>query len=318
MQFLSLKPEAFGLDFSDLSLKIAKLEKKGKFLNLASWGETKIKPGVIEDGEIKNEDALLGAIKNGLNKIQGKKLRTKYVVASLPEKKAFLQVIQMPKMAEEELKTAVPFEAENYIPLAIEKVYLDFQIIPPVHNSLDHIDVLIAAFPKRTVDPYVSCLKRAGLTPYVLEVESQSISRALIKNGVSAFPLFIIDLGEKRISFIIFSGYSLRFTSSLSPSAQTNLVKEIKKCISYYHSHRAHEHLPPDGREIKKILLCNKGAKLKGLRGFLSKKLKISVELGNPWLNILPEPLKEVPGLPYKESLGYTTALGLALRGVRE
>ena len=355
-EFLSLKSESFGLDFSDLSLKIIKLKKKGKFLSLASWGEVKIKPGMIEEGEIKNETALVEIIKEGLNKVKGEKLKTRNVVASLPEKKAFLQVIQMPKMKEEELKTAVLFEAENYIPLPVEKVYLDFQLVAPVHDNLDHLDILIAAFPKKTVDLYLSCLKKAGLLPQVLEVESQSISRALIKNGVSPFPLFIIDFGKSRTSFIIFSGYSLRFTSSIPISSQkltetisrtlgvnlagaeklklkyglrppvsevmtlvlTDLVKQIKKYINYYHTHSSHEHLPPDGEEIKKILLCGRGANLKGLTDFISSELEIPVEFGNPWINILPEPLKEVPELPFKESLGYTTALGLALRGVHD
>ncbi|GAH90129.1 unnamed protein product, partial [marine sediment metagenome] len=84
------------------------------------------------------------------------------------------------------------------------------------------------------------------------------------------------------------------------------------------HTHSSHEHLPPDGEEIKKILLCGRGANLKGLTDFVSSGLKIPVELGNPWINILPEPLKQVPELVFEESLGYTTALGLALRGVHD
>ena len=55
IKLLSLKPEAFGLDISDLSLRIAKLKKRGKFFRLVSWGEAKIKPGIVEQGEIKNE-----------------------------------------------------------------------------------------------------------------------------------------------------------------------------------------------------------------------------------------------------------------------
>jgi len=363
MKFLTLKPESFGLDFSDLSLKIVKLKKKGKFFSLASWGEIKIKPGVIEEGEIKNETALVEIIKEGLNKVKGEKLKTRNVIASLPEKKAFLQVIQMPKMKKEELKTAVLFEAENYIPIPVERVYLDFQLVAPVHDHLDHLDILIAALPKKTVDPHLSCLKKAGLFPQALEVESQSISRALIKNGVSPFPLFMIDFGRSRTSFIIFSGYSLRFTSSIPISSQKlteaisrtlgvdlvraeklklryglrssketiknkknseaitpiliDLVEQIKKYISYYHTHSGHEHLSPDGEGIKKILLCGRGANLIGLADFISSELRIPVELGNPWVNILPEPLKEVPELPFEESLGYTAALGLALRGIR-
>lgn len=363
IEFLSLKPEAFGLDFSDLSLKIAKLNKKGNFLSLTSFGEIEIKPGIIEEGEIKDENALIEAVKKGLKEVKGEKLKTKNVIASLPENKAFLQVIQVPKMAQDELKTAVSFEAENYIPLPLEEVYLDFQVIPPICNHLDHVDVLIAAFPKKTLYPYFYCLKKAGLIPQVLEIESQSISRALIKNWVSSFQVLIIDFGRSRASFIIFSGNSLRFTSSIPissneltetiartlkidlPEAEklklkygleisrgitknkkigeaiipvlTNLIEQIKKYINYYQTHASHEHLPSNGKGIEKVLLCGRGANLLGLTDFLSAELKIPVELGNPWVNILPQPLKEVPELPFEESLGYTTALGLALRGIK-
>ncbi|MBZ9572048.1 type IV pilus assembly protein PilM [Patescibacteria group bacterium] len=369
-EFFTLKPEAFGLDISDLSLKIIKLKKKRGVLNLVSFGEFPIKPGVIEGGEIKNGEALVEIIKEAISKNK-RKLKTNYVIASLPEEKAFLQVIQFPIMKEEELKKAIYFEAENYVPLPIKEVYLDSQIVKPLYNHLDHIDVFIAALPKKTIDPYVPCLKKAGLIPRVLEIESLAIIRALIKNEVSPFPVLIIDLGATRTSFIIFSGYSLRFTSSIPISSQnltqaisrslkvdlkkaeelkikyglqeryrlkiengtkkeaergeifeamapalTSLVEEIKKYLSFYRSHASHEHLPPDGKRVEKILLCGGGANLKGLSDFLSLELKIPVELSNPWINILPEPLKEVPGLPFKKSLSYTTALGLALRGI--
>lgn len=357
---LTLKPEAFGLDISDLSLKLIKLKKRGKFFGLSSFSEVEIPPGLIKEGKIENEEKLVKIIKKVIKEVKGDQLKTKYVVASLPEEKAFLQVIQMPRMTKEELAKAVPFQAENYVPLAIEKVYLDFQVVPPVFDHLDHLNVLIAALPKKTVDPYFSLLKKAGLKPLALEIESQAISRALVEKGVSSEPLLLLDIGATRISFMIFSGYSLRFTSSIPVSSQkfteiisknlkvdleqaeklkikkgiqaskrdnkifeilipalTDLTEQIKKYLSYYQTHAFHEHLPPDGKVVKKAFLCGGGANLKGLADFLSSELKLQVELGNPWTNILPRPLKEVPELSYPESLKYTTALGLALRGLK-
>lgn len=375
LELLTLKPEAFGLDISDLSLKIIKLKKRGKFLLnrgaitrsgatglcLASFGESVIKPGIIEKGEIKNEEALAKIIKRAVTEVKGETINSKYAIASLPEEKAFLQVIQLPIMKEEETKKAVYFEAENYVPMPVGKVYLDSQIIPPVVDHLDHLDVLIAALPQKTVNPYASCLKKAGLIPKVLEIESLAVARAIVKNESSPSPVFLIDLGATRTSFIIFSGHSLRFTSSVQISSQlfteaisktlkidlksaeklklkygiqadkkskkvfkalapalADLVKQIKKYFNYYQTHASHEHLSIDGKGVRKIFLCGGGANLKGLTDFLSLELKIPTELANPWINILPEPLKEVPELPYEESLRYTTALGLALRGSRE
>jgi len=227
---LNLKPETFGLDISDLSLKFVKLKKKKKFFDLASYGEAPIKPGVIRNGEIRDEKSLVKIIENSLAKVKGEKLKTKYVIASLPEERAFLQVIQLPKMTEEDLKSAVIYEAENYIPLPIEEVYLDFQIVKPVSNHLDHLDVLIAALPKKIVDSYLSCLKQAGLKPKALEIESLAISRAVIKEGLSNAPVLLIDFGATRTSFIIFSGYSLLFTSSIPISSQ-QITEAISKAM---------------------------------------------------------------------------------------
>ncbi len=373
MEFLSLKPQAFGLDISDLSLKIIKLKKRRGDLVLASIGEGKIKPGIIEGGEIKNEEKLAETIKTVCEKVRGEELKTKYVVASLPEEKSFLAVIQMPRLPEENLKSAIIYEAENYIPLPIEKVYLDYQIVPPVYDHLDHLDVLVVAVPKKIVDSYLSALKLAGFYPLAFEIESQAISRALIKNEVTSQPVLLIDVGATRTSFIIFSGYSLRFTSSILVSSKifdqliaknlgvslaeaeklkikygleekiklkiknqntkiekeggkifealipalVDLVQQIKRYLDYYQTHASHEHLPPNGKGISKILLCGGGVNLKGLTNFLSLELKMPVELGNPWINVFPDEKNKILGLSVEESLKYTTAIGLALRAIK-
>jgi len=366
----NLKPEAFGIDISDLSFKIIKLKKRGKSFKLASFGEFPIKPGVIEEGEIKDQKYLSNIIKESILKIKGAKLKTKYVIASLPEEKAFSQVIQMPILEDEELAGAVRYEAENYVPFPVEEVYLDFQVVKPVYNHKDHLDVLISAIPKITVNPYVQVLEKAGLKLLALEIESQATARALIKNQLTPYPVLIIDLGATRTSFIVFSGHSLRFTFSIPVCGNTiteaisktlevsldraekiklaydlseerdiiikngtekkiqkeqifeilippltDLIEQIKRYLSYYQGQSYQEHLPPNGKDIRKILLCGGGANMKGVSEFLSQGLKMPVGLGNPWTNILPEPKREIPEIPFEESLKYATALGLALRG---
>jgi len=150
-------------------------------------------------------------------------------VASLPEEKSFSQIIQMPKMTKEELRLAVPIEAENYIPLTISSTHLDFQVID-FHDKdgINHLDLLINVIPKSVVESYVICFKRAGLIPYVLEIESQAIVRSLIKKGQKNPPLLLIDLGVASTSFVIFSDDSVRFTSSV-PICSKDLTDEISK-----------------------------------------------------------------------------------------
>lgn len=361
LEFLSLKQQAFGLDISDLSLKIVKLKRRGQFFDLASFGEAQIKPGIVKKGEIRDQDKLAEIIKKTMREVKGEKLGTRNAIVSLSEEKAFLQVIQMPWLSEEDLKSAVIFEAENHIPLPIEEVYLDYQVVPPLYNHLDHLDVLIAAFPQKIVDSYLTCLKKANIKPIVLEVESLAISRALIKDETTTQPVLLIDFGANRSVFIIFSGHSVRFTFSIPVSPQsftealsqamkidlikaeklkikyglegrstktgqevfeslipalTDLIEQIKKYLDYYQTHVSHEHLPPNGKGIERILICGDGARLKGLADFLSSQLKIPVEIGNPWVNLISESKKEALGLSFEKSLSCATAIGLALRGI--
>ena len=64
---------------------------------------------------------------------------------------------------------------------------------------------------------------------------------------------------------------------------------------------------------MAEALLCGGRANLKGLPDLFSHELGIRVSVGNPWINILPEPLREIPELSFEDSLKYTTALGLSL-----
>jgi len=361
LDVLTLHPTAFGLDISDLSLKIAYLKRRGKRLQLHAFGEFPIASGVVERGEVKQQDVLAQTIREAVKSF-GSELPGKQVVASLPEEQAFLQILQLPRMKKEELEHAVRFEAENYVPHAIEKVYLDFQVVRPFHNHVDHIDVLLAALPRTMVDPYLEALEHSGLTVKVLEIESLAISRALVPKETAAMPVLLVDFGATRTSFVVFSGYSLRFTASIPISSSQltqsiartlklteekaeelkisfglerqddeqgkavfealvplllNLVEQIKKHLSYYESHTAHQHLGTNQQRIKRIIISGGGANLRGFTRFFSKELQREVILGNPWVNILETSLKELPPLSFGESLKYTAALGLALRGSR-
>ncbi len=353
-----ITPPAFGLDLSDLSLKIAFLRRRKKELILESWGRKELAPGIIKKGKIQKKEELIKVIKRAVKEVGGKKLGTKYVICSLPEQHAFVRVIQLPKMKLTEAREAVKWEAEANIPMSIEEVYLDWQTVKPIASPSDHLDVLINAAPKDLVNDYVEAIRGAGLIPAALEVESMATARSLVKGGFSRKPVLIIDLGFTRTSFIIFFGRVLRFTTSALVSNQqminaiakslkvreeeakklkfkiglaktkkddgvfnallpslNELVQAIQKYIVFYREHVVNHKHGLTG-DISKIILCGGGANLKGLPQFLSLRLKIPVACGNPWVNILKSPIKEIPELSYKESLAFATALGLALRGV--
>ena len=348
------EPTAFGLDISDSSIKIVNLSRKGKKFELESFNRTGVPQGIIKEGEVKKQKELIEIIKKSIAGAKGERIKVPYTVCSLPEQHCFVKIIQLPKMDLKELKEAIKWEAEANIPLSIEEVYLDWQVISSAES--DHIDVLINAAPRDLVDKYLEALRAAEIEPVIFEIESVATARSLIKNGFSPQPVLIIDLGYDRTSFIIFAGSSPHFTTSISLSNQnmiTGIAKSLKisekeaqvlkfkigldkeekqgkvfnallpfiselvnQIENYVAFHKEHVYKNSYQEDISKIILCGGGAYLKGLPEYLFSRLKIPVGLGNPWINIRKSFSDRIPGIPYKESLAYSTALGLALRGI--
>jgi type IV pilus assembly protein PilM len=350
-KFLKIRKDSFGLDISDNSLRFIKLEKK-RGCYIYSSGEQNFPKGILKGGEVIKEEEFIKIIKDFVSK--NKAIKTKNVIASLPEEKSYIQIISMPKMSHEDLKTAIIFEAENYIPVAIEEVYLDFEIID---NHEDHMNVLIAALPKTTVDPYFSALKKAGLKPLVLEIESLAVSRALLhKDERPVPPTLLVDFGGNKTSFIIYSNNTILFTSSFVISSDRitedisrvlevseakaenskrklgiedkqdsktkeiilkeidKLTYQIKRHADYYTNHDFKDENEKSIGKIERVILTGGGSKLKGLVDHLVKETKLKIDILDPCDVLNEKKCKAKNDTCYS----YSTALGLALRGELE
>ncbi len=344
---------AIGLDLSDRSIKTIGLEKKGQENILFLHQRNEINEGIIQHGQIKDKEKLINLISNNISPF------TKHhnCIISLPETESFIKIIRLPKMKKSEIKKSIKWEAEANIPLSIEEVYFDWQIIQPSFLSPNeqnkYTDIIIGALPKKLVNDYLSVFKHARIKPIAFEIESIATSRAVIKNSFSPEPIMIIDLGASRTSFIIFAGSAIHFTTSTFDISNEKIVNQIKNMlkISYSEARKmkikyglknvtANKAYPilsdvskkivqlaqkytdffvnkslsgyTQQKEIKKIILTGGGAIMTNLDRFISRQLKMEVSVGNPWINLSPQQIKN--NLPLSDSISYTTAIGLALR----
>lgn len=229
--FLNSKIHGFGIDLSDLSIKIVDLKKNNGNLKLAGFCRQEIPVGLIENGEIKKEEELIQVIKKAVQEVKGERLKTDYCVASLPETESFVRLVHLPLMKEAEVAEAIKWEIEANIPLGLTEIYYDWHIIETNQDHADHLDVLIGVLPKKTVDPYLSVLKKAGLKPFVFEIESLAIARSLIQGPCCPKPVMLIDFGSKKTGLAIFSGQSVYFTASL-PISNTAIVAQLSQSLN--------------------------------------------------------------------------------------
>lgn len=211
-----LEPPAFGLDISDLTIKFTHLRRRGSGFVLDYFGEVSLPEGVVVSGEVRKEGDLVAVLKDGLRTAEGRRVATRFCIASLPEEKSFVRLIELPALKVEDIAHAVRWEVEGVIPLRFEEIYYDYALMPAMSEASTHRDVLITAFPRNVVDSYHRAITRAGFLPLALELESQAVSRAIVPKDFYSTPFIIVDIGAARTSFIIFVSGSVIFTKTVA------------------------------------------------------------------------------------------------------
>lgn len=350
-KIISFEPRVFGVDLSDLSIKVMQLDREGGEEKIRGFSSLDIPEGNIEDGKIINKAKVAEYLRQVISKAGPNKINTKNVICSIPESKAFLRIISIPKMDEKEAGEAIKWEMEANIPLPIDQVYFDWQFLETDEKNKQ--SVLTAAVSREIVDDLVEVLELAGLTVYGLEIESIASARSLIsKTETSAKGTsLIVDLGSQRTSFIMVVAGVPYFTSSI-PFSSESINDAIMKSLSItaqeaekfkvehgienlnsvnpiYNSIKSlleglvkeinstldfYGGISKENSGIDGIILCGGGANLRGLIPFLTRRLGKEVILGDPWVNLALG--KNLPIINKDNSVRYATVVGLAIRGL--
>jgi type IV pilus assembly protein PilM len=331
--------------------------KKNKIV-IGTYGEVQYPAGIIAGGEVKDEEKLTDILTQWFAK-EKKKLPSPFIVLSLPEEKSFIRAVQIPRIKHEDIANAIRWEIENQIPLPLEDIIYDYEVMELSDDNQDHLDVIITAFPRDILNAYIRAIKGAGLEPYAIELESQSIVRACVPQLHSPEVSMVVDIGRTRTSFVIFAQGAIFHTSTINAGGsmlEEYIIKqlnvkaeeaarikidigldktqrngevfaalapvisiigdELVRAISYYRTHATHAHGATP--QIERVFLSGGDANLRGLDTYLTNVLKISVERADPFSVIREKLAYTIPPLTKREALAFTTAIGLALREIRQ
>ncbi len=346
--FFKNHSDVVGIAIGDAHVRALQLKGSLAAATVESYAEAVLPKTIFDAAGKIDVESLAHLLENLFLKPAQGKFTTKDVAVNLPEAKCFVRVIHVAPMTDSEIEAAVPFEAESYIPVPIDQVYLDWQRL---HEANGKVALLLVASPKDYVDQVLTAVRGAGLTPVAVEVESQGLARALVSDGEKESVL-IADMKASGTDLIMIEHGNIQFTSTIpvggvaitdaiahgldvpakraeeikaeaglgSTEAYPNLktllvpvmnsfVTEIKQVMAFHDQHSQ--------EKIAKLVLVGGSAGLKSLPEFLQESLdpgrSLLVELGDPTINVkvtLPSALTGTAILPY------AAALGLAMRGL--
>lgn len=117
--------------------------------------------------------------------IQSGKFRSKNVVTSVSGQSVVVRYIQMVRMSDSELRQAIRFESDKYLPFDADEVLLDCQALkrrPPAtgegSDKDDQMSVVLAACRSSVVEDQVREIVRLGLQPVAVDVDVFALANA--------------------------------------------------------------------------------------------------------------------------------------------
>jgi len=280
------------------------------------------------------------AIREALKVLKNQGVR---VVTAIGGNGVVVRSVVLPEMSHQELKAALSFEAEKYIPFKLEEAFFDSAILgkrPP-----GRMEVLLAAARRELVKAHLETLASISLVPDVVDLEAL----ALVNAWEVAHPqgatgvIGLMHVGARATILVFFAGIQLQFTreipvggeaftQAVAQNLQLDFAKaEAIKCRpgdrladvqaaiqAPWEEWLSQSRVSFDfyenqfGNRVERIYLSGGSSRLTDLKEKVQETLGLPVEEWNPLATLAsdsdPQQMK---------SMGptFAIALGLALRG---
>ncbi len=278
-----------GLDVGSMMIKAMQFKGKGDKRQLAAAGVTELSQEAIEGME---EDVRETLVAETIKKLfKDNNIRSKNVVTSMSGDDVIVRPVKLPYIPADELADVISYEAENYIPLAIDQVVLDYEVLGEVEEGEGQkkISIVLVAAKEEVVDKHLRLIQAAGLNPLIIDVDCYALQNAFQDNN-EVQPdetVAIINIGASVTNINILEGETTFMSRDITMGGN-EFTKEIQREFNLSFS-QAEELKRQQGR----IMIESDDISLSSLPSQDDRSLRIS-EAMNPVLNKLLSELRRM------------------------
>ncbi len=204
--FSGKAPPLIGVDISSTAVKLLQLSQNSGRYRVEHYAVEPLPPNAVVEKNIVEVEAVGEAIRRALNRSGA---RTRSAAAAVAGSAVITKLIPMPaELSDDELEGQVELEANQYIPYPIEEVSLDFEVVGPIKENPEMVNVLLAASRTENVELRVAALDLGGLTAKVIEVEAFAMENAFrLVSDQLAVPkdavVAVVDIGATMTTLIV-------------------------------------------------------------------------------------------------------------------
>ena len=228
--FYKQKP-VFGIDIGHGAVKVVQLDQtaKGK-ASVGGYGYAAFDPSAIDRaGLIIDVETIARAAHQLIEEHLIGSIYSDRITATIPSARTFTRVLRLPEMHETELEGAVRSEAEQYIPVPLDELYLDYEVTKSATKKDTDLEVLMVASPAGIVDSYMKVFSAMGVEVAAIEPSLSAVTRSVNQSKLVKDVALVIDFGSRSSDMSIFEGTSIRVTGTTKQGGDDLTEQLVKK-----------------------------------------------------------------------------------------
>jgi type IV pilus assembly protein PilM len=209
--------EVVSIDIGSQNIKVAVGKQQGNSIVIGSAFLFLTPVNAIQDGKILEMDKLTEAIRRAFHE---NAVKAKKAILTIESTSIIRREMDLPAVKPEELDTMVRYEAEQYLPIVMSDYIIEYKIIDEyTEEQVKKYKILLAALPKALAEDFLTLIRGLPLTPAVLDIHSNAISKLFSQkgmiNGGAYHPdktIAVLDMGFNSINLTVVSKGSTRFS----------------------------------------------------------------------------------------------------------
>lgn len=214
---------AVGIEIDTMEIRAVHLEGTADRPRLCNFGRFPIRDGIVRDSKVLNPEELGQAISSLWEK---ESIKCRNVILGINNQDVIVRFAVFPKVAKDKLDNMIRFQSQDYIPIPLDEIELDYSIIgESVSADTAQYRVLLVAGRKRMLFDFIQALQAARLNVLDIGVSMLSIER-IIPKELRNIPLGVINLSNDSGSILILNGYEPGMARSFSYN--TGMVDSIR------------------------------------------------------------------------------------------
>jgi|RifCSP13_1_1023834.scaffolds.fasta_scaffold00605_11 type IV pilus assembly protein PilM len=173
-----------GLDLGTSAVRAAAVQIGKGQPALRAYGQVPLPAGAMNSGEIVDSQAVAAAITRLWKQV---KLPRRDVVVGIANQRAIVRRVDLPFMPEQELRDALPFQAQEYIPIPIAEAILDFVPLEEYSGPGGEpmISALVVAAQRDMIAEVVNVTDQAGLAVKAIDLQAFAVVRAVFSYSIN-------------------------------------------------------------------------------------------------------------------------------------